>query len=52
MSVFRRLTVRKSFLLAAAALLVLAALSFAQTKTIKPKILQSTNPALRLMGFE
>ncbi len=52
MSRFRRSPVRRSVFLAAAALLVLAALTFAQTKALKPKVLQSTNPELRLKGFE
>jgi photosystem II stability/assembly factor-like uncharacterized protein len=38
--------------LVAAALCVLAALSFAQAKAAKPKVLQSTSPELRLKGFE
>jgi photosystem II stability/assembly factor-like uncharacterized protein len=52
MSPFRRPRVRKSVLIVASALLVLAALSLAQPKTVKPKVLQSTNPELRLKGFE
>jgi hypothetical protein len=36
----------------AAAVLVLAALPFGQTKAAKPKVLQSTAPELRLKGFE
>ena len=43
---------RKSALLVAAALFVLAALPFAQPKPVKPKVLQSTSPELRLKGFE
>jgi hypothetical protein len=39
-------------LVAAAALLVLAALPFAQPKAVKPQVLQSTSPELRLKGFE
>jgi photosystem II stability/assembly factor-like uncharacterized protein len=42
----------KTVLIFAAALLVLAALSFAQAKAAKPKVLQSTSPELRLKGFE
>ncbi|HMA54332.1 MAG TPA: hypothetical protein VKT17_07705, partial [Acidobacteriota bacterium] len=52
MSPFRRRSVRRSVLVAAAALLVLAALPFAQPKAAKPKVLQSTGPELRLKGFE
>ena len=52
MSRFRRSHIRKSVLVVAAALLVLAAFSVAQPKTVKPKVLQSTNPELRLKGFE
>ena len=52
MSPSRKSPVRKSVLIVAAAILVLAALPFAQPKTIKPKVLQSTNPELRLKGFE
>jgi photosystem II stability/assembly factor-like uncharacterized protein len=42
---------RPAFLIAAA-LLILAALPFAQPKPAKPKVLQSTAPELRLKGFE
>ena len=52
MSPFRKSPVRKSVLVAAAALLVLAALPFAQPKAVKPQVLQSTSPELRLKGFE
>jgi len=49
---FRRSLLRQSVLFVPAALLVLAALPYAQPKPVKPKILQSTNPELRLKGFE
>ncbi|MGZ5488565.1 MAG: VPS10 domain-containing protein, partial [Candidatus Aminicenantales bacterium] len=52
MSSFRKSPFRKTLFVAAAALLVLATLSIAQPKTVKPKVLQSTNPELRLKGFE
>ncbi len=52
MSSFRKSPFRKTLFVVAAALLVLAALSVAQPKTVKPKVLQSTNPELRLKGFE
>ena len=52
MSSFRKSPFRKTLFVAAAALLVLAPLSIAQPKTVKPKVLQSTNPELRLKGFE
>jgi photosystem II stability/assembly factor-like uncharacterized protein len=52
MSLSRRSPARKAAFLVAAALLVLAVLPFAQPKTVKPKVLQSTNPELRLKGFE
>ena len=52
MSSFRKSPFRKTLFVVAAALLVLAALSIAQPKTVKPKVLQSTNPELRLKGFE
>jgi photosystem II stability/assembly factor-like uncharacterized protein len=50
MSLFRKSQARKALVLFAA-LLVLAALPFAQ-QAKKPKVLQSTNPELRLKGFE
>jgi photosystem II stability/assembly factor-like uncharacterized protein len=52
MSRFRRSPVRTAALLLCAALVVLTALSVAQTKAAKPKVLQSTSPELRLKGFE
>jgi photosystem II stability/assembly factor-like uncharacterized protein len=51
MPTFRRSPARTSVFLVAAALLVLAALPFAQTAK-KPAVLQSTSPALRVKGFE
>ncbi len=51
MSPFRKSRMRKRPFLIAAALLVLAALPFAQ-QAKKPTVLQSTNPELRLKGFE
>jgi photosystem II stability/assembly factor-like uncharacterized protein len=50
MSFFRKSPARKAMFIVAA-LLVLAALPFAQ-QAKKPKVLQSTNPELRLKGFE
>jgi len=50
MSLIRKSSMRKSVLLIAV-LAVLAALPFAQ-QAKKPKVLQSTNPELRLKGFE
>lgn len=50
MFLIRKFSMRKSVFLVAA-LLVLAALPFAQ-QAKKPKVLQSTNPELRLKGFE
>ncbi|MCJ7484662.1 MAG: hypothetical protein MUQ25_00650, partial [Candidatus Aminicenantes bacterium] len=50
MSLIRKSSVRKSVFLVAA-MLVLAAIPFAQ-QAKKPKVLQSTNPELRLKGFE
>jgi len=44
--------VKRPALVAAAALLVLAGLTVAQTKALKPRVLQSTSPELRLKGFE
>ena len=52
MSCLRRSPAKKAFFLVAAALVVLAALSFAQAKAAKLKVLQSTNPELRFKGFE
>ncbi len=52
MSRFRRSPVKTAVLLVCAALVVLTALSLAQTKAAKPKVLQSTSPELRLKGFE
>jgi photosystem II stability/assembly factor-like uncharacterized protein len=52
MSRIRKSPMRKSGILAAAALVALAALPFAQTKAVKPKVLQSTSPELRLKGFD
>ncbi|HSA95292.1 MAG TPA: hypothetical protein VLJ16_04525, partial [Acidobacteriota bacterium] len=52
MSRLRRSPARKAVFVAAAALIALAALTFAQTKAAKPKALQSTDPAMRLKGFE
>ena len=52
MSRFRRSPVKTAALLVCAALVVLTALSLAQTKAAKPKVLQSTSPELRLKGFE
>ncbi|MGZ5423942.1 MAG: WD40/YVTN/BNR-like repeat-containing protein, partial [Candidatus Aminicenantales bacterium] len=43
---------RQSVLAVAASVLVLAAFAFAQPKPVRPKILQSTAPELRLKGFE
>ncbi|MGZ5479547.1 MAG: WD40/YVTN/BNR-like repeat-containing protein, partial [Candidatus Aminicenantales bacterium] len=43
---------RQSVLAVAASVLVLAAFPFAQPKPVRPKILQSTAPELRLKGFE
>jgi photosystem II stability/assembly factor-like uncharacterized protein len=51
MPTFRRSPARTSVFLVAAALLVLAALPFAQTAK-KPAVLQSTSPELRVKGFE
>jgi photosystem II stability/assembly factor-like uncharacterized protein len=50
MSFFRKSPARTALFLVAA-MLVLAALPFAQ-QAKKPKVLQSTNPELRLKGFE
>jgi photosystem II stability/assembly factor-like uncharacterized protein len=50
MSLFREPRAKKALLIVAA-LLVLAALPFAQ-QAKKPKVLQSTNPELRFKGFE
>jgi len=52
MSLARNPRARKTALVAAAALLLLAALPFAQPKAKKAPVLQSTNPELRLKGFE
>jgi photosystem II stability/assembly factor-like uncharacterized protein len=52
MSRLRRSPVGKSVLFIAAALLVLAALPFAQQRAKAAKVLQSTSPELRLKGFE
>jgi len=52
MSRLRKSPARKAVIVLAAALVVLAALSFAQAKGAKPKVLQSTSPELRLKGFE
>jgi photosystem II stability/assembly factor-like uncharacterized protein len=52
MSRFRRSPVKAAVLGLCAALVVLTALSVAQTKAAKPKVLQSTNPELRFKGFE
>jgi photosystem II stability/assembly factor-like uncharacterized protein len=52
MSRLRRSPVRRAVPVAAAALVVLAVLSFAQSKAAKPRVLQSTDPAMRLQGFE
>jgi photosystem II stability/assembly factor-like uncharacterized protein len=52
MSCLRRSHAKQAVLLVAAAFVVLAALSFAQAKAAKPKILQSTSPELRFKGFE
>ncbi|MBP1661182.1 MAG: hypothetical protein H6P95_2374, partial [Candidatus Aminicenantes bacterium] len=52
MSSFRRSTVKAAVLFLCAALVVLTALSVAQTKAAKPKVLQSTSPELRFKGFE
>ena len=52
MSRLRKYPASKSVIVVAAALVVLAALSFAQAKAAKPKVLQSTDPGLRLKGFE
>ncbi len=48
----RRSRIIRPLVIAAAALFVLTALTLAQTKTVKPKVLQSTDPGLRLKGFE
>ena len=48
---FRKSPLRKPVFLAAAALLVLAALPFAQ-QARRARVLQSTGPELRLQGFE
>ncbi|MCJ7487236.1 MAG: hypothetical protein MUQ25_13885, partial [Candidatus Aminicenantes bacterium] len=50
MSFFRKYPAKKALFIVAA-LLVLAAIPFAQ-QAKKPKVLQSTNPELRLKGFE
>ena len=50
MSFFRKSPAKKAMFIVAA-LLVLATLPFAQ-QAKKPKVLQSTNPAFRLKGFE
>jgi photosystem II stability/assembly factor-like uncharacterized protein len=52
MSRLRRSPARTIVFLAVAALLVLAGLTIAQTKAAKPKVLQNTDPQLRLKGFE
>jgi len=52
MSRFRRSPVKTAVLFLCAALVVLTALSVAQTKAAKPKVLQSTSPELRFKGFE
>ena len=50
MPFFRDSAVKKAPLIAGLA--VLAAIAAAQTKPVKPKVLQSTSPELRLKGFE
>jgi photosystem II stability/assembly factor-like uncharacterized protein len=52
MSALRRAFARKPVLAVLAVTLVLSALAFAQAKAVKPKVLQSTSPELRLKGFE
>jgi len=52
MSRLRKSPARKAVFVIAAALLALSALALAQAKAVKPKVLQSTDPALRLKGFE
>ncbi|MBN2264772.1 MAG: hypothetical protein JW775_03065 [Candidatus Aminicenantes bacterium] len=52
MSRLRKYPASKSVIVVAAALVVLAALSFAQSRAAKAKVLQSTDPAMRLEGFE
>jgi photosystem II stability/assembly factor-like uncharacterized protein len=52
MSLVRSSHVRRSALVVAVALIAVAAFSLAQPKTIKPKVLQSTAPELRIKGFE
>jgi photosystem II stability/assembly factor-like uncharacterized protein len=52
MSRLRRSPARKTVFLIAAALVALSALALAQAKAAKPKVLQSTNPELRLKGFQ
>jgi len=52
MSLSHETRARRTVFLIAAAMLVLAVLPFAQSKAVKPKVLQSTNPELRLKGFE
>ena len=51
MSPFRKLPVRRPVPVIAA-LLIVAAFTLAQPRTVKPKVLQSTSPELRLQGFE
>ncbi len=52
MSRLRKSPARKAVLFVAAALVVLAALTFAQARAAKPKVVQSTDPNLRLEGFK
>jgi photosystem II stability/assembly factor-like uncharacterized protein len=52
MSRLRKPPMRKAVIVVAAALVALAALSFAQSKATKPKVLQNTDPELRFKGFE
>jgi len=52
MSLIHGSRARRTGFLTAVAMLVLAVLPFAQSKAVKPKVLQSTSPELRLKGFE
>jgi photosystem II stability/assembly factor-like uncharacterized protein len=52
MSRLQRSAASKAVIVVAAALVALAALSLAQTRAAKPKVLQSTDPGLRFKGYE
>ncbi len=52
MSLITRSPLKRPAVVFAALLLALAAFTLAQPKPVKPKVLQSTSPELRLKGFE